>query len=221
MGGKLPLVGIDLAGKPERPSGWALLRGRTVTVKELYADDEILFETLGAKPSLIAIDAPLTLPERGALRQADREMQRRGYPVLPPLFPAMRELTLRAISLTEALRREQVRVIEVHPASGRKALQMPPKDWRRIQEIFVEMGLGGDWEKRPLSPHESDAIIAVITVHLHVRGKTEDFGEQKEGFIIVPLPMHWSKSVATFACNNRLRSFPSKIISTVKGFFFL
>jgi len=200
----LPLVGIDLAGRPERPSGWALLRGRTVTVKELHADNEIMSETLGAKPALIAIDAPLTLPERGALRRADREMQRRGYPVLPPLFPAMKDLTLRAIRLTEALRREQVEVIEVHPASSRKALQMPLKDWRRIQEIFVEMGLGGDWEKRALSPHEVDAVTAVITAHLHIKGKTEGLGEQKEGFITVPLSVHWSKYVSTFTCNNRL-----------------
>jgi len=178
--------------------------GRTVTVKELYADDEILFETLGAKLALVAIDAPLTLPERGALRKADREMQRRGYPVLPPLFPAMKELTLRAIRLTEGFRGEQVRVIEVHPASSRKALQMPLKNWRRIQEIFVEMGLGGDWENRALSPHELDALTAVITAHLHIKGKTEGFGEHIEGFIIVPLPLHWSKYVATFACNNRL-----------------
>lgn len=200
----MPLVGIDLAGKPERPSGWALLRGRRVTVKELYADDEILFETLGAKPALVAIDAPLTLPGSGALRKADREMQRRGYPVLPPLFPAMKELTLRAIRLAEALRREQVRVIEVHPASSRKALQMPLKDWRRIQEIFVEMGLGGNWEKRPLSPHELDALTAVITAHLHLKGKTEGFGEQKEGFIIVPLCVHWSEYMLTFASNDQL-----------------
>jgi len=200
----LPLVGIDLAGRPERPSGWALLRGRRVTVKELYADNEILSETLGANPALVAIDAPLTLPEHGALRRADREMQRRGYPVLPPLFPAMKELTLRAIRLTKVLRREQVGVIEVHPASSRKALQMSLKDWRRIQETFVEMGLGGEWEKRTLSPHELDAITAVITAHLHMKGKTEDLGEQKEGIIIVPLPMHWGKYAATLACNNRL-----------------
>ena len=198
------LVGIDLAGRPERPSDWALLGGRRVTVKELYADDEILFETLGAKPALVAIDAPLTLPERGALRRADREMQRRGYPVLPPLFPAMKELTLRAIRLTEALLREQVRVIEVHPTSSRKALQMPLKDWRRIQEIFVEIELGDDWEKRALSPHELDAVTAVITAHLYIKGKTEVIGEQKEGIIIVPLSVHWGKYVATFACNNQL-----------------
>jgi len=204
VGGKLSLVGIDLAGKPERPSGWALLRGRTVTVKELYADGEILFETFGAKPALVAIDAPLTLPERGALREAGREMQGRGYPVLPPLFPAMKVLTLRAIRMTEALRGEQVRVIEVHPASSRKALQMPLKDWHRIQEIFVEMGLGGDWEKRALSPHEVDAVTAVITAHLHINGKTEGLGEQKEGIIIVPLPMHWSKYTSTFAYKNQL-----------------
>ncbi len=203
MGGELHLVGIDLAGKPERPSGWALLKGLMVTVKELYTDDEILFKTLEAKPDLVAIDAPLTLPERGVLRKADREMQRHGYPVLPPLFSAMKELTLRAIRLTEALRREQVEVIEVHPASSRKALQMPIKDWRQIQEIFVEMGLSGDWEKRPLSPHELDAVTATVTAHLHIKGKTEGLGEQKGGFIIVPLSVHWSKYVSAFAYKNQ------------------
>ena len=187
------LIGIDLAGRPERPTGWALLKEKWVVVKELYSDHEILFETINAKPALVAIDAPLTLPEHGALRKTDCEMHRRGYPVLPPLFPAMKELTLRAIRLTEELKREQIKVIEVHPTSTRKALQMPLKDWRQIQKILVEIGLGGKWKKRLLSRHELDAITAAITAHLHIKGKTESIGEPKEGLIIVPLPMRWKK----------------------------
>lgn len=185
------LVGIDLAARPEGPTGWVLLKKRKVFVEELYNDREILFETIKAEPDLVAIDAPLTLPAHGAMRKADREMHRRGYPVLPPLFPAMKELTLRAIHLTKELRVEQIKVIEVHPTSTRKALQMPLKDWHKIQKIFEEMGLSNEWEKRLFSPHELDAITAAITAHLHIKEKTESIGEPKEGFIIIPLPMHW------------------------------
>jgi len=199
MGDKLHLIGIDLAGRPERPTGWALLKEKWVIVKELYSDQEILFETINAKPALVAIDAPLTLPAHGAVRKADQEMHRRGYPVLPPLFPAMKELTLRAIHLTEELKMEQIKFIEVHPTSTRKALQMPLKYWRRIQKIFEEMGLSDEWERRILSPHELDAITAAITAHLHIKGKTESIGEPKEGFIIVPLPIHWKKCITDFA----------------------
>jgi len=189
----LNLVGIDLAGRPEGPTGWALLKERKVFVKELYGDSEILFETIKAEPNLVAIDAPLTLPAHGAMRKADLEMHRRGYPVLPPLFPAMKELTLRAIHLTEELRVEKIKFIEVHPTSTRKALQMPLKDWHEIQKIFEEIELSDDWEKRILSPHELDAITAAITAHLHMKGKTESIGEPKEGFIIVPSLIHWKE----------------------------
>jgi len=190
---KLHLIGIDLAGHPERPTGWALLKEKWVAVKELYSDDEILFAAINAKPALVAIDAPLTLPEHGAIRKADQEMHRRGYHVLPPLFRAMKELTLRAIHLTEELKVEKIKVIEVHPTSTRKALQMPLKDWHKIQKIFEEMGLSNQWKKRLFSPHELDAITAAITAHLHTKGKTESIGEPKEGFIIVPAPMHWKE----------------------------
>jgi len=200
MGDKLHLIGIDLAGRPERPTGWAFLKEKWVTVKELYSDHEILLETINAKPALVAIDAPLTLPEHGVMRKADQEMRRRGYPVLPPLFLTMKELSMRAIHLTEELRMEKIKVIEVHPTSTRKALQMPLKDWHKIQKIFEEMGLDGEWKKRLLSPHELDAVTAAITAHLHIKGKTESIGELKEGFIIVPLPVHWKKCITDFAC---------------------
>jgi len=194
----LRLVGIDLAGRSEKPSGWALLKGRTVSVKELHTNQEILFETVNAKPALVAIDAPLTLPEQGSMRKADRDMRQRGYPVLPPLFPAMKELTLRAIRLVEELRRGQIKAIEVHPTSTRKALQMPLKDWHKIQEIFIEMGLINEWKKRALTPHETDAITAAITALLYIRGETESIGDKKS-CIIVPLPAYWRKYMSYFA----------------------
>lgn len=187
------VIGIDLAGLATNPSGFALLSDHELETKLVKADSDILKLCWGERPNLVAIDAPLALPIRGALRKADREMHRRGYPVLPPSFPAMKQLTLRAIYLAGKLREKQIKVIEVHPTSARKALQMPLKDWHQIQKIFIEMGLRGEWRKRVLTPHEIDAITATITAWLYIRGKTEKIGGRKEGFIIVPARRHWKK----------------------------
>ncbi len=190
---KLRLVGIDLAGTSRRPSGWALLEKNNVTVKELMSDNEILTETVKVKPVVVAIDAPLSLPRCGALRKADKDMKRRGYPVLPPLFPAMKELTLRGMRLANKLSKKEIKVIEVHPTSTRKALQMPLKNWSQIQKIFLEMGLRNELERRVLTSHEIDAITAAITAYLYVKGEIENIGDQEEGFIVVPISKHWKE----------------------------
>jgi predicted nuclease with RNAse H fold len=72
------VVGIDLAASSRNPSGWALLKGNAVKTSLIYTDSEILENTVRSQPALIAIDAPLGLPEIGALfRKADREMIRK------------------------------------------------------------------------------------------------------------------------------------------------
>jgi len=122
------IIGIDLAGKAENPTGWALMKNRTVKTILLYKDDEILRKTIENEPILIAIDAPFSLPERGLLRKAYREMTKGGYKVLPPGFPAMKRLTLRAIRLNKLMADKEYTTLEVHPTSTRKALGMPSKD---------------------------------------------------------------------------------------------
>jgi predicted nuclease with RNAse H fold len=52
-------------------------------------------------------------------------MIKKGYRVLPPKFPAMKELTLRATRLNNLIEENTYKTIEVHPTSNRKALQMP------------------------------------------------------------------------------------------------
>jgi predicted nuclease with RNAse H fold len=67
------VIGIDLAGSSRNPTGWALLKGKAVKNLLLYTDNEISENTLRNHPALIAIDAPLSLPQKGELfRKADR-----------------------------------------------------------------------------------------------------------------------------------------------------
>ena len=182
-------VGIDLAGSPKNPTGWACLQGNSVKTRELFSDEEILLETFKVKPNVVAIDAPLTIPIKGITRKADRDMHRYGYPVLPPLYPAMKALTYRGIALTQKILEGRIEVIEVHPTSTRKALSMPIKDWEEIQRILVEMGI--QVSEEPLTSHQIDAVTAALTAYFHIKGEEEKIGDSVEGYIIVPKKKPW------------------------------
>lgn len=185
------IIGIDLAGTAENPTGWAFLENRTVKTSLLYEDDEILDEITKSESILIAIDAPFSLPERGLMRKADREMIKKGYKVFPPNLPAMKKLTLRAIGLNKLIADKGHKIVEVHPTSTRKALKMPLKDWPAIQGILRGMGLKGEIERRPLAPHEIDAITAALTAYLHIKNQTESIGGPQEGYIVLPREINW------------------------------
>jgi len=187
------IVGIDLAGTAKNPTGWALWKNKVISACQLYQNGEILRRSIDCDPALIAIDAPLSLPVTDIMRGADREMYKRGYPVFPPSFPSMEKLTLRAMKIAREVAGRGFYVIEVHPASARKALNMPTKDWEKIQTLFLHLGLKGDLAVRALTPHEIDAVTAALTGHLHLQRKTELVGDEKEGYIVVPLKRDWRR----------------------------
>jgi hypothetical protein len=67
------IVGIDLAGKAENPTGWATLKNKVVSACHLFSNREIMKEALNCNPTLIAIDAPLNLPrDKELTRKADK-----------------------------------------------------------------------------------------------------------------------------------------------------
>lgn len=187
------VVGVDLAASSTNPTGWALLSDSKLSIQQLFADKEILEETTKRAPDLAAIDAPLDLPKNrhAYMREADKEMHRKGYHVLPPRFKSMEKLTLRASRIARQLRNEGVEVIEVHPLSSRRALQIPAKDWAAIQKVFTQIGLSGDLQQRRLTPHEIDAVTAALTGCLHLKRKTELIGNPKEGVIVLPKLRDW------------------------------
>jgi len=185
------IIGIDLAGKEKNPTGLAIWKLPRVKTCLVYMDEEILKAVTLAKPIIVAIDAPLKLPKKGILRKADKELIKKGYRIFPPGLQAMKTLTLRAVRLNKLITEKGLKTVEVHPTSTRKALNMPAKEWKTIQEIFKNMGLKGTLEERSLKPHEVDAITAALTAHLHMQGLTETVGDYHEGFIIIPKRMDW------------------------------
>ena len=185
------IIGIDLAGKLENPTGWASWKNKKVKTTLLYMDNQILEAITQNKPEIIAIDAPFSLPKTGVLRKADSEMIKNGYHVFPPRLSAMSTLTMRAMKLNRLIAEKGFKTIEVHPTSTCKALNILPKDWGKIQTVLTQIGLEGDLKVRTLTPHEIDAVIAALTAYLHMRNQTEALGDEEEGYIIIPKKQDW------------------------------
>jgi predicted nuclease with RNAse H fold len=83
---QLVVVGVDLAGSPRRPTGVCVLCGLKAWTWGAFADEEILRLIDGARPDLVPIDVPLSLPygrmaihdRAGAyFRKCDRQVWRR------------------------------------------------------------------------------------------------------------------------------------------------
>ena len=178
----MTVIGIDLAALPSNPTGFASLLDRKFETGLIRPDEEILELCLRSSPDLVAIDAPLSMPARGNLRQADKVLIERGLRVFPPTFASMKKLTKRGINLADELRKRGIRVIEVHPLTSGKILFETSERQEWLSKIR-ENGWGVDQE---MSEHEADAVIAALTARLHLMGKTEEVGNVEEGAIVIP-----------------------------------
>ena len=185
------IIGIDLAGKPKNPTGWALWKNKKVETSLIHTNKEILEGITHSDPTIIAIDAPFNLPKKGSLRIAGREMIKRGYHVFQPRLPSMKTLTLRVMKLNKLIAEKGYTTVEVHPTSTRKALNMPLKDWRKIQTTLETIGLEGDLKLRALKSHEIDAVTAALTAYLYTKNQAEAIGDGEESYIIIPKKQDW------------------------------
>ncbi len=67
----IPIVGIDLTGSEKRKSGWAAVVGQELTTELVASDADLIGRTLSAKPFLVSIDSPLSLPS-GLIESIER-----------------------------------------------------------------------------------------------------------------------------------------------------
>ena len=178
----MKVIGIDLAGWATNPSGFALLSGRKIETLLVYSDDEIIGLCMRERPSVVAIDAPLSMPKRGNLRKADALLIKRGFRVFPPTFAGMRSLTERGMRLAKKIRAKKIKVIEIHPRTSGMLLFNTPlrKKW------VAELKRRGWQLKESASEHEIDAVLAALTGVLYLNRGTEEIGRGEEGVILIP-----------------------------------
>jgi predicted nuclease with RNAse H fold len=154
------VVGVDLAGKSENPTGFCSLTESGTETRLLFKDEEIINEIELIKPDCIAVDAPFWMPKFGAWRPCDEKLLRRGFKPISPLLPTMRMLTLRASRLVKILREKNYRVIEVFSNASEKILGLT-KEPRKNKD-------------------EYDALLCALTAKAYLQGNYEDL----DGIII-------------------------------------
>jgi uncharacterized protein YprB with RNaseH-like and TPR domain/predicted nuclease with RNAse H fold/dephospho-CoA kinase len=198
----LRVVGIDLTGSEERPSGFCMLDGSTAMTTTLSTDDEIIAATISARPHVVSIDSPLSLPrgrtsvgdddpgreQYGIMRYCERVLKQRGVNVYPALIPSMQKLTARGIKLAARLRVAGVPVIESYPGAAQDIMGIPRKraSLELLRAGMVEFGVRGQYESEPVSHDELDAITAAIVGVFFWSGKFEALGAEDEEALIIP-----------------------------------
>ena len=177
-----------------------MLSNNLVHTKLLFEDSEILEEIINSKPSLVAIDAPLTLPRgrcclkddcacrgNGHLRECDRAVRRLGIPIFALSLGPMRTLTIRGMRISDRLARERIPVVETYPGGAQDIWGIPrQKDPTGLKKGLKKFWLEGDIKRRKISRHELDAITCAIVAQLHHAGRSLTLGDPDEGLMILP-----------------------------------
>lgn len=190
------VVGIDLAGSPNRNTGICLLKNMSIlSCATLRSDAEILSFINSSRPDIIAIDAPLTLPPgRKSIenrtgehfRACDRELRMRGIPFFPITLGPMRLLTMRGINLKKLLNELGYLVIEIYPGAAQDIWKIVRKQrgLKELEKGLQKLGLKG--LKKGRNGDELDAITGALVGRLYLKKQAEVLGDFEAGAIVIP-----------------------------------
>ncbi len=190
----LVVVGVDLAGSPRRPTGVCILRRLRAQTHIAFTDEEILTWIARARPDLVPIDAPLSLPagrttidERSGphFRECDLELRQRGIRFFPITLGPMRMLTQRGLALKAKIEGLGYRAVECYPGGAQDVWGLPRqhRDRPGLRRGLEAMGVRGLTEA--ITGDELDAATAALVGRWFLLGKGEILGGA-EG-ILMPL----------------------------------
>jgi len=199
---KATIVGIDLTGSENRPSGFCALRGSVAETSMVASDDEMISLVLEANPDVVSIDSPLSLPkgrvrvadddpgriEFGIMRKCERTLKRRGINVYPCLLPSMQRLTARGIAIADRLRKLGYPVIESYPGAAQDILGIPRKGAGQhfLRAGLTGFGISGDYQYGQVTHDELDAITSALVGSFFLSGQYEALSGEEEGALIIP-----------------------------------
>ena len=203
-------AGLDLTGSA-RPSGYAVLDARAALLDAglAGADDEIAALLERTRATVVAIDAPLGLPEglccleascpcaparAPGIRESEIAVRSLGYGLYHTTKRTIiRAMVYRGIALRRRLEARGLRVLEVYPYATKVALfgrPIPKKTTRAgarwLRERVETLVPGVVAIRRDLTHDELDAVIAAYTALLYARGEAAALGNEAEGTIVVP-----------------------------------
>lgn len=136
--------------------------------------------------SAVGIDAPLSFPSKGTLRECEKKLLSLGIRLFPSGAKFFRETVLIGIKIAEELRSLGIKVFEVYPYATRVMMGIAPKAKKRSRAGVGELrsALSQFFEIPKLSHDEIDAILSALTVREFLEGR--GFVVDGEGEIIVP-----------------------------------
>jgi uncharacterized protein len=189
------IVGIDYGAKLAGTTALAWIEGTSVLLtqsdKKKDADAFILDFIDDRKPTYVFIDAPLSIPPAFTnatsseyfYRQADRELA-----AMSPMF--IGGLTARAMRMKKLLEAKSIEVFETYPAAlNRKVIQA--ESYKKDLVVFTEVidmllkGYEVKLKVKPITWHQIDAVLALLSALRWQRGEHLIFGNVEEGQIVV------------------------------------
>ena len=196
-------LGIDLRSGPRYPTGLAALDAarRLRELRTVRDDEQIVDAVERHQPAIVAIDAPLGLPEgrccadpacacavHGIMREVDRVCAAAGFRPFPALLPSMVRLTLRGIALHERLSDAGWAVIEVYPGMAQDVLGIPRKrsGVDALRRGLKRAGMRGIPRKRRVTHDELDAVTCALVGQLHLAGATDTMGPGQPVPLVLP-----------------------------------
>jgi len=197
------VVGIDLSASEKKASGWALLQGDCAQTRLIKTDKELVAETIKAKPRIISIDSPLSIPGGngtgklsrsearrtfGIMRQCERTLRHRGIYVYPCLIPSMKPLTERGMRLAKEFTNLGFEVIESYPGAAQDILGIVRKriDIRELKQGLLDFGIIGDFDNGTINHDKLDAVTSALVAYFYLTDNYEALGNEKEGYLIIP-----------------------------------
>jgi len=194
------IVGIDLTGSERRATGWSILHNSNAKTKSIVTDSDLVRETLAAKPDIVSIDSPLSVPEGWSrsqeqlvpgspiYRKCELALKRMGISVFWALLPSMRSLTMRGMRLADELREHGLTVIESYPGAAQDILGIPRKG-SSLEELKLGLkraGIDGDYIKGRVTHDEVDAVTSALVGLFYLADDYIALGTPLEDYLIVP-----------------------------------
>lgn len=149
--------------------------------------------------SIIGIDAPLSRPEHGTMRDCEKRLRKHGIACYPSGANWVRQWVDKGIALKDWAQKDPGNcVVEVYPYAARRALgigvhvKKKTKQGRRVvQDGLLSLldGLEGTIGDKLLSDDELDAILSAYTAYCVGRDKAIKM-DGSDGAIYLPLEIH-------------------------------
>jgi len=141
------------------------------------------------KPDAVGIDAPLSFPLRGTLRECERKLIKKGVLLFPSGANFFKEIVKNGIKAAAFFKNLGSDVFEVYPYATRVALNIVPQEKKRSRsgklKIILQLKKYVRNISEKLTHDEVDAIISALTVLLFYKGLAE-FIRGIDGEILIP-----------------------------------